>query len=114
VLSQADVDKKRKSKEENRRKVKEQRKNRVKEAKLTGKPSTLDKEAVMKKQEEKRQEESNKEQLDKETLLQLEFAQKVVLIRSIEKEISTDVEKKYRKLQDLMLFTEDPRDVDIV
>lgn len=74
VLTKSDVDKKRKNKEENRRKVKEQRKNRVKEAKLAGKPSTLDKEAVIKRQEEKRQAESNKEQLDKETMLELNFA----------------------------------------
>ena len=49
VLSHADVDKKRKTKEENRRKIKETRKNRVKEAKIATKPGNLDKEAALKK-----------------------------------------------------------------
>ena len=43
VLSAADVDKKRKTKEENRRKVKEQRKNRVKAANMKGGAKVLDK-----------------------------------------------------------------------
>lgn len=43
VLSPADVDKKRKTKEENRRKVKEQRKNRVKAANSKGVPKVVDK-----------------------------------------------------------------------
>jgi hypothetical protein len=43
VLSAADVDKKRKTKEENRRKVKEQRKNRVKAANSKGVPKVVDK-----------------------------------------------------------------------
>ena len=81
VLSHADVDKKRKTKEENRRKIKETRKNRVKEAKIATNPGNLDKEAALKKQDEKKQELSNKEQLDKETLLSMSFAQKLTLVK---------------------------------
>lgn len=47
-------------------------------------------------------------------MLKLGFAQKVSLINTITNEIISDSEKKYRKLKDLMMFTEDPKDVDIV
>ena len=51
VLSEADMDKKRKNKETNRRKIKEQRKNRVKEARLNVQVKSnksLDKETYLK------------------------------------------------------------------
>lgn len=70
VLTNADVEKKRKAKEENRRKVKEQRKNRVKEAKNVGSAgTTMEKEAFVKNRDNKAEDEANKEQLDEQTLL---------------------------------------------
>ena len=52
--------------------------------------------------------------MDEETLLQMNFAQKVVVLRKITQEIITDADRKYRKIQDLLVFTKDPKDVDIV
>lgn len=114
MLSHADIDKKRKAKEENRRKVKEQRKNRVKESILTKKPATLDKEAAIMKQVEKVQAELDKETFDAETLHKLTFAEKSTMITKLTNEIIEASERRYRKINDLILFTEDPRDVDIV
>ena len=78
------------------------------------KPVTMDKEAFIEKKEAQKQVESNKEQLDKEIILQLSFVEKMELIKQISTEIISDSERKYRKIIDLIAFTEDPKDVDIV
>ena len=44
----------------------------------------------------------------------LTFSEKLSLVKLIANEIIADTEKKYRKINDLLLFTEDPKDVDIV
>lgn len=110
VKSKSDFDQKRKNKDENRRKIKEQRKNRVKESKAAAEPKPMDKETFMK----KKAEEEDKEQMDAKTLLKLGFAEKLQLVKEIGDQIIFDTEKKYRKLNDLLVFTEDPRDVDVV
>lgn len=45
---------------------------------------------------------------------ELNFAQKISLIKSIADEIIHDTDKKYRKINDLLLFTEDPKNIDVV
>lgn len=52
--------------------------------------------------------------MDEETLLEMSFAEKVLLIKKITEEIITDADRKYRKISDLFVFTKDPKDVDIV
>ena len=57
---------------------------------------------------------SNKEQLDSRTMKQLNFSEKLNLVKIIADEVINDTDKKYRKLNDLLLFTEEPKDVDVV
>ena len=114
IRSQGDIDKKRKAKEENRRKVKEQRKNRVKESKAVTEKKPMTKETFMAKQVEKQQIAEDKEQIDRDTLLKLSFPEKLSLVKSVADEIIFNTERKYRRINDLIVFTEDPKDVDIV
>jgi hypothetical protein len=44
----------------------------------------------------------------------LNFAQKISLIKKISDEIIMDSDKKFRKINDLLLFTEDPKSIDVV
>jgi len=47
-------------------------------------------------------------------MLDLGFAEKLNMIKAIADEIIFDTDRKYRKINDLILFTEDPKDVDVV
>ena len=80
MLSKQDMDLKRKKKEKNRREIKQQRKNRVKENRLKDQPASIDKEAFVQQKKERIEAENNKEQMDTETLLNMTFAQKLVVI----------------------------------
>ena len=42
------------------------------------------------------------------------FAEKLQLVKETGDQIIFETEKKYRKINDLLAFTEDPRDVDVV
>jgi len=66
------------------------------------------------KQVEKVQAELDRETNDAETLHNLSFAQKSTLITKLTQEIIEASERRYRKINDLILLTEDPKDVDIV
>ena len=44
----------------------------------------------------------------------LNFAQKINLIKKIGDDIINDSEHKYRKINDLFIFTEDPKSIDVV
>jgi hypothetical protein len=116
VLSRADADKKREVKEENRRKTKETRKNRVKEVreKSKAKPKTLDRKEFLEVQNKKKTTEGYKEQLDASIVREMSFATKISLVKSIADEIIMDADKKFRKINDLLLFTEDPKSIDVV
>ena len=104
----------RKVKDENRRKIKETRKNRVKEAKLHSGPKTLDRDTFIAQAKAKKEALNNREQLDSRTIKQLTFAEKLNLVKVIADEVINDTDKKYRKLNDLLLFTEEPKDIDVV
>ena len=47
-------------------------------------------------------------------MAQLSFGEKISLIKLIASEIIEKPELKYRKINDLILFTEEPKDVDVV
>ena len=70
----------------------------------------MDKETFLK----KKAEEEDKEQLDANSLLQMNFAEKLNMVKELADSIIFDTEKKYRKVKDLLIFTEDPKDVDVV
>ena len=42
------------------------------------------------------------------------FPQKISLVKTIADEVIHDTDKKYRKINDLLLFTEDPKNIDVV
>ena len=42
------------------------------------------------------------------------FAQKISLVKTIADEVIHDADRKYRKINDLLLFTEDPKNIDVV
>lgn len=42
------------------------------------------------------------------------FSEKIALIKTIGGEIIGNCEKSYRKLKDLLLFTREPKEVDVV
>ena len=44
----------------------------------------------------------------------MNFAQKISFIKKIGEDIINNSEKKYRKINDLFIFTEDPKSIDVV
>jgi len=87
----------------------------VKEAKVAStqvKPAS--KEEAIQKQVEKKQAAEDKELLDRAQLLKMSFAEKLSAVKETADGIIYNTERKYRKINDLILFTEDPKDVDIV
>jgi hypothetical protein len=44
----------------------------------------------------------------------MSFASKISLVKTIADEVIHDTDKKYRKINDLLLFTEDPKNIDVV
>lgn len=65
-------------------------------------------------QSKKKQTESYKEQLDADIIKEMSFASKISLVKTIADEVIHDTDKKYRKINDLLLFTEDPKNIDVV
>lgn len=63
---------------------------------------------------EKVEAEANKDQLDANTIKSLNFGQKISLMKRIADDVIMNSEKKFRKISDLILFTEDPTSIDIV
>lgn len=98
MLSQADMEKKRKTKEDNRREVKERRKNRVVESKKTAE--------ITKPKEEK--------DIPVIDVSKMSFPEKVTTIKLLAEEILHNPEKNHDKLEELMKFTEDAKHFDIV
>jgi len=47
-------------------------------------------------------------------MLKMSFAEKLNAVKETADGIIYNTERKYRKINDLILFTEDPKDVDIV
>ena len=52
--------------------------------------------------------------MDMDTMKELTFAEKIALVKAIGSEIIANSEHKYRKLNDLLLFTQEPKEVDVV
>ena len=63
---------------------------------------------------EKKEKEASKEQLDEDIIKELTFAEKIALIKTIGNEIMANSERKYRKINDLLMFTKEPKEVDVV
>lgn len=74
----------------------------------------MDRDKMFEKLREKKETEANKDQLDTDTMKAMNFAEKIALIKSIGNEIIANSERKYRKLKDLLLFTQEPKEVDVV
>ncbi|CDW76954.1 UNKNOWN [Stylonychia lemnae] len=110
-LSAADFDKKRKQKEERRRKEKENRKNKIKEH--NQQKQVNPKKSVEKFNDQKKFEE-NKELLNQELINEMNVAQKLSFIKMTQKEIVSNADEKYRKINDLIALCGDPKDIDVV
>lgn len=87
----------------------------MKEAKAaSAQAKPMSKEEVIQKQVEKKQTAEDKELLDRAQMLKMSFAEKLNAVKETADGIIYNTERKYRKINDLILFTEDPKDVDIV
>ena len=62
----------------------------------------------------KKQEEQNKEQVTEEFISQISFSQKIGLIKAIKAEIIAYPAYRYRKLNDLLTFCKEPKEIDVV
>lgn len=58
--------------------------------------------------------ELNKEQLNNDLLSEMNIAQKLGLIKQTASEIISNPDETYRKINDLLLFCKDPKDIDVV
>ena len=111
ALSAADLDRKRKIKEQKRRQVKEERKNKVKDHNVQ---KNLGTKKTHEQVIEQKRKEMNKEQLNMELIKDMNIAEKLGLIKAISNEIIQDPDEKYRKIGDLLLFCQDNKNVDVV